>query len=244
MTMMRFMQGEQGIGEYEDLDDVRVGVVPATMNRIDYSGNSPEIRLKEKLLLGGVTGISEKDIVMLNQVHGDDIIVVEEYPGENIPALGDADGMITALTDLCLVIRTADCVPVFIVDRERRVLGAAHSGWRGCRLDITGKLAGMMKEHCACDPANMEAFILPAIGPESYRVNDDVARFFPDDTITREDGAYVDLWKNVAASLRAAGLATVRIHLAGICTLGDRRYFSHRRGDAGRNLNFAYLCNP
>ncbi len=239
--MIRFNQADQGFDEFEGVDDFRLGVVPATMNRIDYSAHTDKIRFEEKLLLEGVTGIAQKDILMLNQVHGDDIIEVDTYPRNNLPFTGDADGLVTALPGLCLVIRTADCVPVFIADRTRRVLGAAHSGWRGCRLDITGKLASLMRKKYNCVPANMEAFIFPAIGPDSYRVNDDVARHFPEDTIHRDGSTYVDLRKSVTRSLRNAGLDAARIHLAGICTLLDRRYFSHRRGDGGRNLNFAFI---
>ncbi|HPA71976.1 MAG TPA: polyphenol oxidase family protein [Spirochaetota bacterium] len=243
MRMMKFIQAERGIGEFEDLDDVRVGVVPKTINRIDYGENPEGIRFKEKLLIEGVTGIAEKDTVMLNQVHGDDIIVADRYPDENLPWAADADGIITNLPELCLVIRTADCVPVFAVDEERRILGAVHSGWKGCRANITGKLVRMMREKYGCDTAALSAFILPSIGPDSYRVNEDVAQFFPDDISCRDDGIYLSLWKNVESALRAEGVRAANIFNAERCTLLDPHYFSHRRGDAGRNLNFAYLCD-
>lgn len=243
MNKIDFIQAERGIGEFEDLDGYRVGVIPKAMNRIDYGGRSDEIRLKEKLLIGGVAELEEKRIVMLNQVHGDGIIVVDSYPEENLPWAADADGMITDLNELCLVIRTADCVPVFAVDEGRRVLGAAHSGWKGCRDNIAGKLVRMMKEKFRCDPKDITAYILPSIGPESYRVNEDVAQFFPDDVSHRDDGIYLSLWKNVESSLHDEGIVAANIFNAERCTLLDGHYFSHRRGDPGRNLNFAFLCD-
>ncbi len=238
---MEFIQTSPGISEVDGLLKVRVGVMGRELNRIDYSISPDEVRFSEKLLLRGVTDVEEKDIVMLNQVHGDDIVILESPPEDNLPFFADADGIITNLMNLCLVIRTADCVPVFAVDVKRNVLGAAHSGWRGCRKNITGKLIGMMKEKFGCTSEDMKAFILPSIGPESYRVNGDVSRFFPYDTISGEDGLYVNLWKNVETSLRREGVRIADTLNAGICTLRDERYFSHRRGDAGRNLNFAYM---
>jgi hypothetical protein len=238
---IKFVQPPGGAGEFNGITGIRVGVVPRAANRIDYKDAPAEIRFKEKLLLKEFTGLDEKRIVMLNQVHGDGIIVLDTYPEENLPWAADADGMITTLSNLCLVIRTADCVPVFVVDENRRVQGAAHSGWKGCRADISGKLVGMMKEKFRCNPKDISAYILPSIGPESYRVNEDVARFFPDDSARRGDGIYLNLWKNVESSLVREGVSAARIYTAARCTLRDEHYFSHRRGDAGRNLNFAVL---
>ncbi len=217
-----------------------IGTIGRVSNTIDYALPSESIRHAEKELVYHVTGVAFERIVMLNQVHGDEIIELAAYPAKDLPWIADADGMITALPALCLVIRTADCVPVFTFDEKKKLLGAAHSGWKGCQLDITGKLIRMMKAK-GSTPSDVSLFILPSIGPDSYRVNDDVARLFPEETVRKNGTPFVNLRKSVMRSALREGIRTERIFHANICTLQNESYFSHRRGDAGRNLNFGII---
>ena len=212
---------------------------------VDYSAAPPEIRRSEKAVLSGLTGISATRTIMLNQVHGDNIITLDSYPETDLPFYADADGMLTSLPGLCLVIRTADCVPVFAVDTAKGVLGAVHSGWRGCRLDITGKLIQKMKTDYGCFPENIEVFILPAIGPASYTVNEDVAQYFPRHTERSNGKILVDLPGSIQASLIDRGVPVQNIALYRHCTMEENEnFFSHRMGDAGRNLNAGFLITP
>lgn len=218
------------------------GVTGRGINSIDYSLGRGEIRSAEKKILNGITGIETGNIVMLEQVHGNDIIHVTGEGLEDLPDIGEADGMVTTAKGIVLVIRTADCVPVIIYDRVKSVLGAVHSGWKGTRLDISGRCVSEMCTAYGSDPGDISAFILPSIGPEMYEVNDDVSRYFPEDTIVRGEKQYVNLWSSIERSLCRAGLKPENILQSGICNRTDHReFFSHRFGDAGRNLNFAYL---
>jgi YfiH family protein len=164
------------------------------INTIDYSEPREDVRVREKLMLQGITGLEPKDILFLDQVHGRDVLVIEDRPAVSTHSSGTADAMVTPLSDLCLVIRTADCVPVLVMDYEKKIIGAAHSGWKGTMLGISGAMISLMRERYGCYPGNMFAFILPSIGPESYEVNRDVADFFPEETILRGEKLYVDLW--------------------------------------------------
>jgi hypothetical protein len=131
-------------------------------------------------------------------------------------------------------------VPVFAYDSEKKILGAVHAGWRGCRLNITGKLIHMMKE-MESKPENISIFILPSIGPDSYSVGEDVACFFPHERFAKNGTIYIDLWKAVESSAAQEGIAPHKIHNPRMCTRIDEAFFSHRRGDIGRNINFAYI---
>lgn len=217
-----------------------IGTIGRASNRIDYSMPPESIRHAEKELLRTFIEIPFEKIVMLNQVHGDAIIELDEYPKDDLPWTAEADGMVTALPGLCLVIRTADCVPVFAFDERNKLLGAVHSGWKGCMRDITGKLIRMMKVRGSI-PSDISLFILPSIGPDSYRVNEDVARHFPQETIKKNDELFVDLWKSVERSALREGILPEKIFRADMCTLQNENYFSHRRGDIGRNLNFGVI---
>ncbi len=237
-----FERDSDGTYRVLGINGATVGIAGKAANRTDYGLEEGIVRLHEKLLLSSLTGLPAKNILSLNQLHGDEIIVVDEAPPENRPVFADADGMVTDRRGLALVIRTADCVPVFAFDSARGVLGAAHSGWRGCSLNISGKLIGLMKKRYGSLPADIHAFMLPSIGPDSYTIGDDVAAHFPYYVVSKNEKLYLDLRGNVAASLRREGIPSEKILVCPQCSFIDNReFFSHRRGDTGRNLNFAFL---
>ncbi|MCU0846564.1 MAG: polyphenol oxidase family protein [Spirochaetes bacterium] len=208
---------------------------------IDYSAPREQVRDDEKSLINRTTGIERRNIVFLSQMHGDGIITLGSYPEIDSMTAGEADGLITALPDLCLVIRTADCVPVFLYDPVKKILAAVHSGWRSTRLNITGKAASMLIS-MGSDPSGIRAFLLPSISGESYSVNEDVAVQFKQDTLIHEGRIYLDLWKNINRSLVDEGLDPDNIYCSGICTLKNNGEFhSYRAGDEGRNLNFGFI---
>ncbi len=241
--MFRLELTDQGNYLLQGLPEgLSAGLTGRKINRIDYAAPDTEIRLSDKKLVSSVTGLHTGRILMLDQVHGDKILHINKYPEGVRASEGFADGMITPLPGLCLVIRTADCVPVFLYDPEKKVIGAVHSGWKGTMLDITGKCIRMMADLCGSDPGNILAFILPSIGPESYEVNRDVADHFPDDAIMINGRLHVDLWGSIEKSCAKSGLCAKNIHNTGICNRKNTDdFFSHRFGDRGRNLNFIYM---
>src|ERR1035437_10514866 len=103
-----------------------------------------------------------EQFLVLNQVHGDDIFVIK--PQGNYFSSCDElnyDAIITCRTNLAICIKTADCVPVFIVDKVQKVIAAVHAGWRGTALGISTKVIRLMQHRYGSLPQN----ILAAIGP-------------------------------------------------------------------------------
>lgn len=227
---------------YASFPKLTIGVAAKSANPVDYSAASDDIRSAEKKILSTITGIDDGRILGLNQLHEDRIIIIRELPRSGGAVFGDADGLMTDLPGLCLVIRTADCVPVFAYDPVRHVIGAAHSGWRGTRLAIARTMIRRMKEEYRSHSEDIRAFILPSIGPDAYTVGKDVAELFPRD-ITEQNGLiHLSLWQNIERSLREEGLTGENIFNTRRCTRSmNNEFFSHRAGDRGRNLNFAFL---
>ncbi len=227
---------------YTGFSGLSAGVAGREINSVYYDDSYEDIRSGEKRILNSITGIKEKSIVMLDQVHGKMIIHVVNEPSHDLPAVGEADALITAIKGIVLVIRSADCVPVILYDPEKNVLAAIHSGWKGTMLNISGGCVKEMVYLYGSDPGNIRAFILPSIGPDAYEVNNDVACHFPDNTITADGKIFVDLWGAVESSLKDAGISRDNIHNTRICNRTNHSdFFSHRYGDAGRNLNFAFM---
>ena len=166
----------------------------------------------------------------LKQVHGRRCIRATQ---ESCAGAPEADAAWTEQANLGLVIKTADCVPVVLADRNGERIGAAHAGWRGLAGGILERLAEAMG-----GGASLIAWIGPAIGPASYEVGPDVHAALADAfgaalcAAVCAPGArpgkwQLDLHALAKHRLRAAGLK--QLHGERLCTYSDRRFHSHRR---------------
>jgi len=102
-------------------------------------------------------------------VHRVDVAVREPLAG---------DGLITNTSGLLLAIKTADCVPVLVVDVKRRAVGAFHAGWRGTVARIAEKGVGEMRRHFGSLPRDLRAVIGPCIRRCCYSVGAEVRAQF------------------------------------------------------------------
>jgi polyphenol oxidase len=113
-------------------------------------------------------------LVTLRQIHSDLIHRIDSPPAE--PLVGD--GLLTATPGLLLAIQTADCLPVVLVDKKRRVIGVFHAGWRGTVQRIVEKGVGEMFRHFGSRPRNLKAAIGPGIHGCCYEVGEEVRTKF------------------------------------------------------------------
>ncbi len=97
------------------------------------------------------------------------------HESRNEPA---GDALITSEAGILLTIRTADCLPVLIVDTELRVVAAVHAGWRGALARVIEKTVGEMRRISASRPENLFAVLGPAIGRCCYEVGEEVVDAF------------------------------------------------------------------
>lgn len=105
--------------------------------------------------------------VFLRQVHSARAIAVTApFPGDP----PEADALVTATRGLALAIRTADCAPVLLWDRQAGVIGAAHAGWRGALAGVLEATVAAM-EHLGASRSAIRAAIGPTIAQPSYEVD-------------------------------------------------------------------------
>jgi len=218
------------------LGGVSAGVY-ASWDLGENRGDDPAAVRENYRLLKETLGI-RGGLVFSRQVHGDAIRVAAERdrrePYEPLPY--EADGLITDVPGLPLIIFTADCVPVLLHDPVRGAVGAVHAGWRGAVADIAGKAVRMMADAFGCDPADVRAAIGPAIGPCCFETGPEVpaavwALLGSEERITPRgnDKYMVDLPGVVADTLAAAGLSRAHIENCGECTKClHEKYWSHR----------------
>lgn len=177
--------------------------------------------------------------VWLEQVHGTRVLDLDTEPVEA------ADGAVTARAGVVCTVLTADCLPVLLCDRFGRRVGVAHAGWRGL---LNGVLPAAVRA-LGSVPAEVLAWLGPAIGPSAYEVGADVREAF----VAREPSAasrfsanargrwQADLYGLARDSLARAGVGAV--YGGGFCTFTDAtRFFSHRReAPCGRMATLIWL---
>lgn len=148
-------------------------------------------------------------LVRVKQVHSPDVATVTGV--WNDPP--EADAMVTDRAGLVLGIVTADCAPVLFADRDARVVGAAHAGWRGANQGVIANTVAAMAA-LGARPEKIVAVIGPCIAQESYEVDAPFRDQFaqgdaPFFRAGRAGHWQFDLPAYVAARLEAAGVGWI-----------------------------------
>ncbi len=224
----------------------------ASLNMAVNQGDEEEKVRENWGILSNSFKIQEKSFLIMNQVHGDDILVIGEDAMASEGKVPTCDAVVTQCLEVALCIRTADCVPVFLLDPLRKVIGAVHAGWGGTALKITAKVVDVMVREFQCSPADIRAAIGPSIGPCCYEVDSRVYLAMRDhwgaDNFFHSFHSLgkwnLDLPLANRYQLLEKGLVNENIESSDHCTFCmPDLYFSHRRdeGKTGRHVNFIML---
>ena len=194
-----------------------------------------------------------ENFLTLNQVHGDDIFVIKPY-GDYLPSDASLsyDAIVTPRENLAICIKTADCVPVFIVDRSKKIIAAVHAGWKGTALEISAKVVRLLLDKYGSYPRDILAAVGPSIGLCCFEVDEDAADSFRNQ---KDHGEFlfagnkpgkwiVDLAEANRRQLIHCGIPEENIDICGLCTsCRQDLFFSHRGsgGITGRQLNFIMI---
>lgn len=196
--------------------------------------------------LAAAAGVPLEAFETVSQVHGDQVLASRAEPradGWAAPC-GQADALWSARPGVAVGVRTADCVPLLLVDPDGRRVCAVHSGWKGTELKIAARAVETLARQGA-RPERLLAAVGPCIRACCYQVSDELAqRFalaFGEPVVHRGDRPRLDLPAAVKQTLADAGVLPAHIEVLEACTACDERFFSHRRdaGVTGRALSFA-----
>lgn len=198
-------------------------------------------------------GVPHAHLLTAWQVHSADAVVVRDpFPGER----PKADALVTDRPGLALGAASADCGPVLFADAERRIIGAAHAGWKGA---FTGVLENTLlaMEGLGARRDGIVAVLGPSISQANYEVGPEfMERFIKADggnarwfaASSRPAHALFDLNGYTVARLSKAG---VKAESVGRCTYGEEdAFFSYRRAthrgepDYGRQISAIVLGDP
>ena len=180
-------------------------------------------------------GVSVPALVRMHQVHGNGVHTVDKAWLDGRPEPPVADGLVTDLPGVILLVRAADCVPVLLADVDRHVVGAAHAGRKGLVAGVVPGTVARMRELGA---DRVTAWIGPSICGRCYEVpaelREEVAGEVPESFARTSWGTpAVDVVAGVRAQLEVAGVETVDV---ATCTFEHDELYSYRRqgAEAGR----------
>ncbi len=231
------------------------GRSPGPLGPLNFSlkqGDSPENVRHNFSVLGRRLNIDPARIATCRQVHGDTIRVVDLLP-ESAP---QADAILATRPGIFPAVKTADCLPILLLDPAHGVSAAVHAGWRGSVLRITRKVVQFMESRFRTDPSDLVAALGPAIGPCCYEVDETVlapfrmsvpaadrfitvVRAYDPAAMSHVESRRLDLVGVNRFELTDCGVQEERIYSTNLCTAcHPELFFSHRRDGirAGRHI--------
>jgi YfiH family protein len=185
-------------------------------------------------------------LLSAKQVHGTEIFCLTD-PLSGDLEVGEADGLVTDLPGVGLMIQQADCQAVLLFDPVKEVIAAVHCGWRGSVQGILEHVVRIMMKNYGTAPGDLHAVISPSLGPccaEFVNYRRELPQAFQQFMVGSN---HFDFWRISRHQLVACGMAEGRIRTAAICTCCSDDYFSYRRavrcssGVTGRNCSVIAL---
>jgi YfiH family protein len=185
--------------------------------------------------------IGARSLRFMNQVHGNNILILQESTVLGVERVFTADAMITGVPGTALLVKQADCQAVILYDPARRVVSNVHCGWRGNVNGVLRAVVTAMEAEFGCDPSGLRAAIGPSLGPccAEFVTHQEI---FPESFrpfMAREN--FFDLWAISRSQLLALGLRKEHIESADLCTRCRTDLFYSYRGE-GRTGRFATVA--
>lgn len=211
----------------------------ASFNLSPFSGdNLSDVERNREILSGYMTG----ELVLPYQTHEDKVLHLDASfldlnDEEKRGRLHGVDGLVTSLESVCIGVSTADCVPVLFYDPQKKVVGAAHAGWRGTVKHIASKTVAVMSDY-GCNPEDIKVAIGPSISQTHFEVGDEVVAAFAEAGFdsgclvmrnSQTGKAHIDLWEANRIDLINSGVLAENIEIAGICTVEHNNDFFSAR---------------
>ncbi|MCU4180967.1 peptidoglycan editing factor PgeF [Bosea sp. BH3] len=230
----RELAGEAGIRHaFFTREGGASGGIYGSLNGGLGSNDEPAAIAENRARMARHLKVEPTHLVSLYQVHSPDVeVVTGPWAGER----PKADAMVTVSQNVALGVSSADCGPILFADGEARVIGAAHSGWKGAFSGVVGATVTAM-EKLGARRERILAVLGPTISARAYEVgpefierfkaeNRTYARFFT--ASERAAHAMFDLPAFIALKAQEAGIG--RFVDMGLCTYADEtRFFSYRR---------------
>jgi len=172
------------------------------------------------------------NLATVKQIHSASVVEAEGRCG----ILGEGDALLENHPGAVIAVKTADCMPILLVDERNHAVAAVHAGWRGTAAHIVSAAVESMHRRFGTRPHDLHAAIGPGIGKCCYEVGPEVAAHFGE-----RGRAHISLSDSNRAQLTQAGVTPQQIYASNLCTMCLAKDFHSYRRDqqaAGRLYSF------
>ena len=227
-------------------NDLEHGVTHASHGNFSLSrGEDPELVQERRRKFLEELGLGDARVVAPKLHHSGAVAILTDPSSANGDApAGIYDAIVTRGDGIVLAVTVADCVPVFFVHPDSKVIGVAHAGWRGIVAGIVPNVIHAIEESFGVPPEELFVATGPAIRGPSYEVGPEVAGLFPEEFAVPSgaedsDRFFLDLPSCALSQARGKGVPRDNLVDFSLCTWshpGDLH--SYRRGDDARHWAF------
>lgn len=229
---------------FEELECIPDLVHAFTLRHTDFPRNaqdSVEIAAGKMALLENL-GLRMDRLILLQQMHSDQVVILDKEVTPHQKRGHRADGLILAQSGYFPVIKTADCLPIIGILAEQRRVCAFHAGWRGTRDRIVSKGIQKFLETTGAAPQQLIVALGPCIRRCCYEVGPEVREQYASGGHDMQRvffGRNLDLVEATRAQLEEVGVT--RVLESGMCTAcrTDLFYSFRREGKTGRLWSLA-----
>lgn len=234
-----------------------------TLKPLDFGSNDTYKKIQEMAdnnykSVCELLDLNSKNIIRPYQTHTNNIKEVCEEIGIFNEEFIDIDGLITSKKDKVLSLTFADCTPLYLFDKNKKIIGNIHSGWQGTTKKIAKKAIEFMKEKYNCNPEDIICVIGPTIRKCHFEVKQDVRDIFYkqfnymdniDDIIRYNKDAksyFIDTVEINKNLLKEEGILEENIVDSKICTVCNSNIIHSYRKEgekSGRNTAIIGLIN-
>ena len=139
------------------------------------SKDKKENIIKNLEIVSKKIGCEKKSLITLNQTHSNRVIYFKNK--SDVKNKVNADAIVCSVKNTGIGILTADCAPIIFYDVENKIIGCAHSGWKGALNGIIENTINKFNE-LGSNNKKMIAVVGPCIGKQSYEVKEDFIEKF------------------------------------------------------------------
>ncbi len=213
--------------------------LPGEKWRMDNPEKEAALACRKKLLRAlGLCSWVELYQVHQDTVHANPCPTAPEYPSSL-----EGDGSCTQQKGLALAVKTADCQPLLLSDRQGRAVAALHVGWRGNVLNFPASGLRRFCEAYALMPEDVLAVRGPSLGPGAAEFIN-FAHEWPSEFSPwfDEQRRTMDLWSLTRDQLIRAGMRPEHIFSLDLCTHSlPELFFSYRRKHTQRQISLIWI---
>lgn len=130
-------------------------------------GGKPGVDARELGIHEANVHILPTQLVIPRQTHTNHVAYAD---ASHAGPLADTDAVFTDVPNLCVAVKTADCIPVLLYDARQRLVAAIHAGWRG----TVGRIVTHTMDAMQSRGADLHAIIGPGISLDAFEVGDEV----------------------------------------------------------------------